>query len=359
MRMRIQFFVAVAVISALGAGPKQAWAGDIVGAEVHRSSKDQLAITWTDSDPVDVYVSALPNTTLKAAKLISAADGDGQHEVTDASLGRSYFLLRDRRSGRIVRVAERVLPLERGSNFRDIGGYEARGGKQVRWGMIYRSGATPVLSDADLQRVRALGLVNLVDLRSDEERVLAPSRVDGVPYSAVGYSMTAITANLGSTTSPQGMEAVYRNFPSLLAPQLRVLFKKLSQGEQPLAYNCSAGQDRTGFATAMILSALGVPRTTILADYHLSTTYRHPENEMPKIDTVAQANNPIAMYFAKAMQDPRSSAPRPLFTAEGTAFLTYALDEVDKRWGSPEGYLRQELGLTSADLARLRAQYLQ
>jgi protein-tyrosine phosphatase len=348
---------ATAIATLLSAGT--GWAGTLSSAEVVRAAPDQLKVTWADSNPVDVYVSSRPDATVKTAKLISAADADGQHAVTETDPARSYFLLRDRRSGEVVRVAERLLPLEHGSNFRDIGGYQTTGGKRVRWGMIYRSGAMPLLSPDDVTRLRALGLVNSLDLRSDEERVLAPSRLGGVPYSAVGYSMSSITSNLGSASAPSGMEAVYRNFPSLLAPQMRLLVRDLAEGGQPIVYNCSAGQDRTGFATAMILSVLGVPRETILADYHLSTAYRHPENEMPKIDKVAQANNPIAMFFAGAMQDPRNSAPKPLKTADGTAFLAYAFDEVEKRWGSPEDYLRQMAGMSTADLAKLRATYLE
>src|SRR3546814_7040686 len=93
---------------------------------------------------------------------------------------------------------ERALPLEHGSNFRDIGGYPAAGGKHVRWGMIFRSGGTPLLNDADEQRIGALKLGEMVDLRSSEERVLAPTRIYGVRYTAVGYSMGPMSANLRS-----------------------------------------------------------------------------------------------------------------------------------------------------------------
>src|SRR3546814_12094115 len=82
----------------------------------------------------------------------------------------------------------------------------------------------------------------------------------------------------------QRMGAVYRDFPQQLVPQLRVLFDTLLAKEGPVVYNCSAGQDRTGFATAMIMSALGVPREVIYKDYLLSTGYRKPLYELPKID---------------------------------------------------------------------------
>ncbi len=347
------------LLVALVAASSPAQAGIISDAMVMRSAPAALSVSWKDAGPVDVYVSSKPDGAISDAKLVSPGDADGRFDYVEASNTRSYFILRDHANGTSVRVAERLLPLERGSNFRDIGGYAAAGGKHVRWGMIYRSGATPVLSDADLQRIKALGLANMLDLRSDEERVLAPSKIYGVPYSAVAYSMASINVNLSGVSGPQTMGSVYRNFPTLLAPQLRILFAKLVNSEQPIVYNCSAGQDRTGFATAMILTALGVPRETIFKDYNLSTGYRHPENEMPKIDVVAQANNPIALFFARNMQDPKNLTPKPLYGADGTPFLKFAFDEVEAKWGSVDAYLEKEVGLTPAKRARLRSLYLQ
>src|SRR5690606_13667904 len=142
---------------------------------------------------------------------------------------------------------------------------------------------------------------------------------------------------------------VYRVMPKMMAPQLRLVFQDMLANKGPIAYNCSAGQDRTGFVTAIILSALGVNRDAIVADYHLSTTYRRPEWEMPKIDTVAQANNPTAMFFAQYQKNPTAAKPQPLMDPDGTAFLSYAFDEIEKRWGSVDGYLEKEVGINKVD----------
>jgi len=259
----------------------------------------------------------------------------------------------------VVTVAERVLPLEHGSNFRDIGGYPAAGGKHVRWGLIYRSGASAILTDADVQQVQALGLKQLVDLRSSEERVLAPTRIDGVPYTAVGYSMAAVLKPAGGSGEIKNGGAMYRNFPTFLALQLRIVFADLLAQKGAIAYNCSAGQDRTGFVTAIILSALGTPRNIIIQDYHLSTKYRQPANEMPKINLAAHPNDPAAALFARYQDDPRGMVAQPLKEADGTAFLSSAFDEIDKRWGSVDGYLEKEIGLNKVDIANLRRIYLQ
>ena len=162
----------------------------------------------------------------------------------------------------------------------------------------------------------------------------------------------------GSTEIKNG-GTIYRNFPTFLAPQLRIIFGDLLANKGAIAYNCSAGQDRTGFVTAMILSALGTPRDIILQDYHLSTQYRQPGNEMPKINLEAHPNDPAAALFAKFQSDPRGNVAQPLKEADGTPFLASAFDEIDKRWGSVDGYLEKEIGLNKVDIANLRRIYSQ
>lgn len=335
----------------LTAGPALA----LENASVTRTGPNALAISWAANGPVDVLVSTDPDATLQTASLVSKADADGRHSLEAGIRDRRYILLHDFKTGETRRVAERLLPLEQGSNFRDIGGYPAADGKHVRWGRLYRSGGQPLLTDEDVAEIQRLGLKSMVDLRSMEERQLAPSRVTGVPYTAIGYSMRAL---MPTGTAIQNGGTVYRNFPDLLAPQLRLIVDRLLADDAPLAYNCSAGQDRTGFVTAMLLSALGVPRETILADYHLSTEYRRPENEMAKITPEQAAANPVAAMFAR-YQTPAAAKPTPLKDAQGRAFLESAFDEIEARYGSIDAYLEKAAGLTPATRALLRAKYLE
>jgi len=327
-------------------------------ALAERTDADRLRLSWQAKGPVDVYKADRPDAPIASATLVAAKNRDGKAEVSAPGDARAYFLLRDAADGSVVTVAERLIPLQQGSNFRDIGGYQGAGGKHVRWGLIYRAGGSALLTPGDLAKVKALGLRNMVDLRSDEERVLAPTKIDGVPYSAVGYSMAAL---LGAPQpgAVQNGGTIYRNFPTLLAPQLRIVFDMLKRGEGPIEYNCSAGQDRTGFVTAMILSALGVPRETILGDYHLSTQWRQPGNEMPPIDKTLYANNPVAMMFAGYQTNPAAAVAQPLKDGDGRAFLSSAFEEIDGKWGSVDAYLASEIGVSKVDLAALRRAYLQ
>jgi protein-tyrosine phosphatase len=339
----------LACVSLMSVSPASA---RVTGADTSRAADGSLVLHWQSGGPVDVLVADKPGAAIRDAHLVSARDSDGSFIDADAGKAtRHYFLLRDRSDGTVTRIAERVLPLQQGSNFRDIGGYTGAGGKTVRWGLIYRSGATPMLTADDLAQIRALGLHDMIDLRSNEERVLAPTRIDGVSYAAVGYSMQAMTP--GGSSLRNGV-ALYHNFPKFFVPQLRIVFDRLKRNEGPLVYNCSAGQDRTGFTTAMVLSALGVSRDAIIRDYLLSTVYRRPRFEMPHIDLALYPDNAAAQMFARYQSAPGGDKPQPLIEADGTPFLAGAFAEIDGKWGSVDKYLKQEIGLSDQDLATIR-----
>lgn len=354
--------MSLAVVLALA--PAAALAEMPANPLVERIAPDRVKLSWTSRAGVDIYMADRPDAAAEASALVSANDRDGVQEVKVTPGTRPYFLLRDRKDGASIRAAERALSLEHASNFRDIGGYPAAGGKHVRWGMIFRSGATAMLTQSDQNSIAALHLANMVDLRSAEERQLAPSRLYGVPYHAVGYSMNDILAAMtpdgaGVQAAPKNGGALYRQMPEMFAPQMRILFKRLLANEGPIVYNCSAGQDRTGFATALILSALGVPRDVIIADYHLSINYRRPEYEMAHFDPAAFPDNAAARMYSHYRNDPAAAKPQPLKEADGTAFLSSALDAIDQRYGSVESYLAKVLDVNAVDIATLRANYLE
>jgi hypothetical protein len=99
----------------------------------------------------------------------------------------------------------------------------------------------------------------MVDLRSDEERRLAPTRLAGqVHQDAVSYSMMALFAGAqGGKMPSNGGRSVASSHAAGAAG--RLVFDRLKAQAGPIEYNCSAGQDRTGFMTALILAALGTP----------------------------------------------------------------------------------------------------
>ncbi|MDX2142549.1 MAG: tyrosine-protein phosphatase [Rhodospirillaceae bacterium] len=333
---------------------------------------NEIEIRWSAQGPLNVTVADRANAAADARKVVSKADADGVHRMAVATGQRQYYFL-ETASGDGVWTAERVLPLEGGSNFRDLGGYETADGKRVKWGMLYRSGAMGKLTPADYEYLSHLGIKVLCDLRSVEERELTPTNWkagDLTRKITIDYPAAPLFGPL--MEDPKGVDAAvarqagssYGQMPVFLRDHFRVMFDSLVAGEAPLSVNCSAGQDRTGVAYALILSALNVPRETILADYHLSTKYRKPLNEWAAPSTAEMAErNVVARFQQKMMADASGGKalfePRPLYNAEGRALLEEIFTTLERDYGSVLGYLDKELGIDTADVARLRALYLE
>jgi len=326
-------------------------------AAVTRLDAGHIAIEWSDADPVTVLASSDPVGAEASAEVIATGDRSGRIVLAATAAQRRYYTLRDGGDGSVLHVAERVLPLEQGSNFRDVGGYTGADGKQVVWGRIFRSGAMPLLTEADYATLAHLKIATIVDLRSTDERMIAPTTLDDrtdATFISNDYSLKPLMAELGKN----GGEYMYAGMGRLINPQLKAIFRSLIKAEGPVLYNCSAGQDRTGIATALLLSALGVDRKTILEDYHLSTELRRPQFEMPALDPADWPGNPIVPYYVASLKKPGGPKAEPLYTPKGASHLAQLFEVIDRDYGSVEAYLAKELGVTNADVTRLRAIYL-
>ena len=266
----------------------------------------------------------------------------------------------------MVRVAERLLPLEGGRNFRDLGGYVGADGKLVRWGRIYRSGVMTELTANDLVYLSDLGVNAVCDLRSLDERNREPAPFSGEAAPTVvafDYDMGQTMASIGALIQAQTREeavaafaAGYVEMADFLAPHFTDLFARLARGEAPLAMNCSAGKDRTGMASALILSVLGVDRDTVIADYALSETYVPPEKYMEEMrnPTEESAISPQMAEMFGRMPDP---VLRVLLGTDADV-MRQTLAHIDASVGGPVALAKARFGLTDESISTMQSLYL-
>jgi protein-tyrosine phosphatase len=251
----------------------------------------------------------------------------------------------------LVYNARRAVRLEGGSNFRDLGGYPAAGGKTVKWGRIYRSADISKLTDADLGTLQNLHLNTVCDLRGPQEMQQAPDRM---PTGVHRVELTAGSENVNpnqlfaraqqTRNGDSLMRASYTNidhFPAKYQPLFDELLR-LPDG-QSLLFHCTAGKDRTGIGAALVLSALGVEKALILKDYQATDTYWQPARE--------------AMLQRVKAAGVSEEAIKPLLAAN-PAYLESTFTTIESRYGSVDRYLTEVMGLTAEKKAALRAKFL-
>jgi protein-tyrosine phosphatase len=274
---------------------------------------------------------------------------------------RHYFGLLAEGAARPLLVAERRLPLEGARNFRDAGGYPTREGRRVRWGRIYRSDHLAGLSDADRAFLAGLRLGLVCDFRTDAEREKRPSRLGAesgastvllsiAPGSPQGFR----DAVLGPGATPERVRALMLEVNRALALEHAATYARmfellLEAPERPALLHCAGGKDRTGFAAALVLLALGVPRETVMEDYLLTARYLTWHGRPP-------LGRRQREELGLADVDP--DLLRPLGEAR-PEYLAAALAAIDAHHDSLDDYLESRLGLGPARRAALCAQLLE
>lgn len=173
----------------------------------------------------------------------------------------------------------RALTLEGASNIRDLGGWPVANGGHVRFGRVFRSAALTGLTAADAATLAATGLRTVCDLRGGREAEEAPSALSGVKgvrvnplpiEPTVGASLRDLVATRNATGESvmAVMRQAYVAYALEWPHRYRAMFALLLEDESvPLLLHCSAGKDRTGFGSALILTALGVPYEAVREDY--------------------------------------------------------------------------------------------
>lgn len=358
MKNRIQMaWLCAAATLALPAGGIQ---GAVTAASVERKAPNTYEINWTSdraAEPVAVYLAGKPDAPASERKLLFRRSAPGREVVQTPAGGRPYFYIEDEQ-GSGLWTAERVLPLAGGRNFRDLGGYAAADGRRVKWGKVFRSGSMAKLTPADYDYLSRLGVKVVCDFRTSPERASEPNRwpeAAKIDYWYREYDMGfgEFSKLLEQRVSAAQMKAVmtegYRRMPEEQAEAYKEMFQRLLAGEVPLAFNCTAGKDRTGVAAALLLSALGVPRDVIVEDYALSEKIVDFQKEL-----VTKGEDGALGFLASL--PPETVAP---LLRTDPDYIIATFTALDSKYGSVEGYLRTALGLSGDDLQQLRDSLLE
>jgi len=252
-------------------------------------------------------------------------------------------------------LRERFVPLVGAVNFRDIGGYKTESGKRVLPGKVFRSDELSELSDTDLLTLKEIGLRWIFDLRNKRE---VSKKMDRIPPDApFEYAHTPIYEKEPKREYLPIIlfkrhklgEALAERYFYMIEKRAEAFGKILSYFADPknfpIVYHCTAGKDRTGIITALILSILGVPEETIVADYSLS-------------------NLGFDHYFKEFVEDQRHAAMgvrdeefQGFFVVQPD-WIKNILDHLHEKYGSVERYLIEKANMDQMTIERIRMNLL-
>lgn len=305
--------------------------------------------------PVSIYSSCDPDGD-DWQIIDENASETGQYSGFDAD--KRYFFRIENQPGEQCLAAQRDVPLEGAVNFRDLGGYPTILKSHTRWGRIYRSGHMARLTVNDHKYLENIGIRTICDFRREIE---IQNEGSSLPTPGTTYNVQIVPGArdpnhiqhlFAGTQEPQdvleAMIEIMRILIAEAAPQYKRLFELLLAHENgAFLMNCSAGKERTGVGSALVLMALGVPREQIKYDFMLSGKYFPIQSEIPRV---------IEKYSVELPGEAGVRLVMPLLEAH-EAYIDAVFDEIDKNFTSDEAFIRETYSLGDNELKLLRAKF--
>jgi len=224
------------------------------------------------------------------------------------------------------------------SNFRRVGSLAP---------VLFRSNHLGALDESDARQIEQLAIRRVLDFRGVNERASAVCALRGVTVHSLPIEPTIVQVltdlvaaghQLTSDDMVAHMQDTYRGFVRHNTHRFAQFFGYLLESGEPTVFHCTAGKDRTGFAAALLLHALGASQEEVMRDYLLT----NDRLKMP--EGVRYGLTPEAAMVLWRVQP---------------EFLDAAFDAVRSDYGGLEAYFHEGLGLGREERERLRQLYVQ
>lgn len=251
-------------------------------------------------------------------------------------------------------ASERVIDLQGTTNTRDIGGYQTGDMRTIRWRQIIRSENLSRLTASDFEKLEEIGIKTVIDLRTDREHEQAPTEWlgDNPPtfyHFPIGdahndwFNAQRRLMRRKNFTEEQALEHMVEGYRMIAEEGPRsfhnLMDVVLDQSNWPVLVHCSAGKDRAGVATALILEALGVDRETIMQDFLLTNEVGRSAD---KAALLAEKSEDTRGGGRRIGRGPSAEAWYPIVGVRPEMLQAFYAS-VDERYGSMESFLA-ELG---------------
>jgi protein-tyrosine phosphatase len=307
-------------------------------------------IKWETFPPiagtVKIYESNNPDSFNLYSPIVETEISKGFIEFVLLGTNRSYFkLVFNKKYSEIT--AERIIPTSNLFNFRDLGGYYNINNKQTHWGKLYRSSSLGEANKTDKKIMDRLGIKTVIDFRSDKGRYENPNK-----YSASQVFNLPLRSNPSMFSLDKILAGKMKRIDALIYQQdvtaylldlnydyyIKLFDILLNEDNYPIVMNCDWGKDKSGVASALILSALDVEWEQIVEDFVLS------DELIPYFSLVTNL-----AYFPDEVQETMTAMMRT-----HKEVINYVFEKEIKDYGSINKFLEQELNLTYKKKEKLK-----
>jgi protein-tyrosine phosphatase len=330
-----------------------------MSVDIKTISDDTINISWDPkvySSGVSIYYGPSPETIDRTAPFITESPINvAKISGLDPAI-RYYFYIAPNNHTDFI-TAQRRVQLDGSVNFRDLGGYKTRDGKQIKWGKVFRSDNLSRLSNRDQTKLQNMGIKLVCDFRTAKEIKKMPNKLP-FDHSSKYLHLPVVHGEFDNTTlfnkikngdiewiSNDFMIKGYIKSLEEFAKTWAEVIKQLSSLENiPMVFHCTAGKDRTGTFAALILLVLNVPEQTVIDDHNLSNVF------------IANVLNNILLQIKTLGIDPKRVLP--YFTAPKECIIAL-IDYIHNNYGSAYNYFVKKGKLAPKTISSLRKNLLE
>ena len=346
---RLLLLSTFAVLTSCGANLPQSFYKKSLTEENYVENRKNNYSLYFNANTTDaqVYIQSIPDAVVWQP----TADGYCNTTLLTQQLHRPYFTITSGTD--TLTVANRHIYFKEVVNFRDIGGLKTTEGKTVKWGKIFRSDNLSNLKASEFSKFNDLNIKTVFDLRTSHE---IKGKEDNLPMDTEYIHFPTLEDNEdllskmrarvinGEVSDKQSLNLMldlYRSVISDNIPSLKKLIHQIVDSNDAVLYHCSAGKDRTGVVTALLLSILKVDRETITQEYMLSNYYRRAKLEkiIRKVKVAKLVKTRIEL---QAIQN---------FMSVDECYLNAAFTEIDTKYGGIDQFIQNQLGIDDVQRA--------
>lgn len=350
--------------------------------DIYLKACEELGVTPEETYAIEDSVNGIRSAHGAGLKTIMVPDLIAPTPELEKLLYAKYDSLLDVKE--MLQIQDGVIkepvriPLEGLSNTRDLGGYRAKDGRVVKTHKLIRSGMLAEATEADRETLlKEYNLTTIIDFRTNAEQKMQPDptlagityvshpileeETMGITREKEAESGNDMIRNVISTLQQNGgtplayMQNMYKNLitnPFSRERYARFFDILLEQKEGAVLWHCTAGKDRVGVATILLLAALDIPKGQILADYIKI-------NEFGKEDVEALMRAVTAgMDLTTKEGQATAAAVKLLFTVD-RSYAESVFAVMEEECGSVDAFLEQKMGLTVEKREALKEKYLQ